>query len=79
MKQIGKVIHFYDKIGVAAIDLTAALKVGDTITIGEGDDAFEQKVESMQIEHDKVEKAKKGDSIGIKVDQSITGKAKVFK
>lgn len=79
MKLIGKVVHYYDKIGVVAIDLEAGLKVGDTVTIGEGDDAFEQKVDSMQIDNENVEKAKKGDSIGLKVSQPVKGKAKVFK
>ena len=79
MKLIGKVVHYYDKISVVAIDLDAPLKSGDTIVIGEGDDAFEQAVGSMQIEHEKVEKAKKGDSIGLKIDQPVKGKAKVFK
>ena len=77
--QIGKVVHFYPKISVAIIELTGSLKVGDKIVIGEGDDAFEHTVSSMEYEHKKLEEAKAGDSVGIKVDQRPTGHAKVFR
>ena len=60
-KEVGKVMSFYKKIGVAAIDLTEKLEVEDTILIKGHTTNFEQKVDSMQIEHEKVEKAKKGD------------------
>ena len=38
-----------------------------------------EEVKSMQIEHDVVESAKKGDSIGIKVTDKVRRKDKVFK
>lgn len=78
-KQIGKISHFFNKINVAVLELTTGLKVGDTITIGEGEEAFEQKVKSMQIEHENIKKAKKGDSIGLKVDKLVHVNWKVFK
>ena len=46
---------------------------------GVSKEEFEQKVESMQIEHEQVEKAKKGDEIAIKVDQPTKPGAKVYK
>ena len=67
LKEIGKVMGFYSKINVAAIELNDKLNVGDTILIKGHTTNFEQKIASMQIEHEKVEKAKKGDQIGIKV------------
>ena len=71
-KLIGKISHYFSNIGVAVIDLTSALKTGDTIRIIGGEDTdFDQEVKSMQIEHDKIEKAKKGDSIGIKVSKKV--------
>lgn len=69
MKPIGKVIHYYDKAGVAIVELKDQLKVGDRIKIERGENAFEQEVSSMQIEYKPVEKGEKGDSVGIKVDQ----------
>jgi len=78
--KIGKVTHFYDKIGVAIIALEKPLKVGDKIKFAKGsEDLFEQVVESMQIEHENVEKAKKGDVIGLKVDKEVKENTEVFK
>lgn len=69
-KPIGKVIHFYDKLAVAIIDLSSGgIKVGDELKFKRGDEEFSQKVESLQIDHKEVESVKKGDSFGLKVDQ----------
>lgn len=65
---IGKVIHYYDKIGVAVIELKKALKVGDKIKFVHGDNSFEQVVESMQLEHAQVTESKKGQEVAVKVD-----------
>jgi len=50
-EEIGRVSHYYAKIGVAVVDLTGGLKVGDEVLIEGGDSKVRQKVESMQIEH----------------------------
>lgn len=69
-KAIGKVIHYYDKLSVAIIDLTTGgLKVGDEIKFKHGEEEFAQKVESLQVDHKEVTEVKKGDSFGLKVDQ----------
>ena len=78
--KVGKVTHFYDKIGVAIIELTAGLAKGEKIKfVRGGEDLFDQEVKSMQIEHDKVEKAKKGDIVGLKTDVEVKEGADVFK
>jgi hypothetical protein len=47
---IGKITHFYDKIGVAVIEVTGhSIAVGDTVKISGHDQEFEQKVTSLQI------------------------------
>ena len=69
-KQIGKVVHYYDKLGVAIIDLDkGGLKVGDELKFKRGEEEFKQKVESLQVDHKEVDSVKKGDSFGLKVDQ----------
>jgi len=78
-KQIGIVSNYFDKVGVAAIKLTGALKVGESIEIKGGEVDLTQKVASMQIQHEKVEKAKKGDEIGIKVKGKVRKGYSVFK
>lgn len=77
-KKIGTVNHYYDKIGVAVLDLNSTLKQGDKIKFVRGDQEFEQTVDSMQVDHKSVKAAKKGDSIGLKVDQAIKPGAEVF-
>lgn len=78
-KLIGKVTHYFGKIGVAVIELSENLKVGDTIRIVGGETDFSQTVESMEIEHQKVEEAKAGDSVGLKVSQKVREGYKVYK
>jgi len=78
-KLIGKVIHYFDKIGVAVINLIAPLKIGDTIRIVGGDVDFEQEIDSMEVEHKKIDKAKKGDEVGMKVSQKIRNGYRVYK
>ena len=79
-KLIGKVSHYFDKIGVAVIDLSSPLKKGDTIRIQGGESTdFDQTIESMEVEHEKIEKAKKGDSVGLKVKEKVREGYKVFK
>lgn len=78
--KIGRVTHFYDKIGVAVVELTDTLSVGDKIKfVRGGEDLFEQSVESMQIEHERVETAKSGQTVGLKTDQDVKDAADVFK
>ena len=79
-KQIGVISNYFEHVGVAAVKLEAPLKVGDTLHIVGGEETdFEQEVDSMQIHHDKVEKAKKGDEVGFKVDKKVRKGYKVFK
>jgi len=78
---IGKITHYFSKIGVAVIEIEEGeLKVGDKIRIVGGEDTnFEQVVGSMQIEHQQVELARRGDVIGLKVDQKVREGYKVYK
>jgi len=79
-KQIGKISHFFDKASVAVLDLEGTLKVGDKILIEMGDGSnFEMDVNSMQIEHEQIKAAKKGQSVGLKTPEPVKGHAKVYK
>jgi len=79
-KLIGKITHYFSNIEVAVINLTAPLKVGDNIRIVGGQETdFEQEVSSMQIDHEEVKSAKKGDSVGTKVDEKVHEGYKAYK
>lgn len=80
MFKIGVVINYFDKLGVAIVELDGGLTAGDTIKfVKEGEDLFSQKVESIQVEHDKVDFAGKGATIGIKTEKEVMEGAEVFK
>jgi putative protease len=64
---VGKVVHYYDKIGVAIVKLKKPLAVGDKVKFVKGDDTFSQTIESMQIKHEPLTRGKAGDEVGIKV------------
>lgn len=78
-EEVGKVSDYFAKVGVAAIELTGSLSVGDTIHFKGHTTDFEQKIESMQIEHQNVEKANPGDSIGIRVSERVRQHDVVYK
>ena len=77
-KLVGKVEHYYVKIGVAVVELESALRIGDEIAIEGPSTSFTQKVESMQIEFEQVKEAKEGDAIGLKVNQPVKPKDNVY-
>ena len=77
---IGKVTDYFAKIGVAALVIeNGELSLGDTIHFAGHTTDFEQKITSMQIEHQAVESAKTGDAIGVKVKDRVRHGDKVFK
>jgi len=79
-KLIGEIIHYFSNIGVAVIKLSAPLSSGDTIHIVGGENTdFEQAVDSMEMDHKKIKKAKKGNEVGLKVKDKVREGYKVFK
>lgn len=71
LEKVGEIIHYFTKISVAVVDVSASLKVGDQIAIKGMTTNFEQKVGSMQIEGEDIEEAKDGDDIGMKVADRV--------
>ena len=79
-EEIGRISHYFSKAGVAAIEITQGfLAVGDTIRIKGHTSDFTQKVDSLQIDRQPVEKAVPGQSIGIKVVQHAREHDAVYK
>lgn len=78
-ERVGEVTHYFNKIGVAVLDLGADLKVGDWVHfLGHSTD-FEQRVESMQIEHANIEAASAGDDVALKVIDRVRRGDGVFR
>ena len=79
-EEIGKVIAFFAKPCVAAIEISAgSLSVGDTIRLKGATTDFEQKIESMEIDRNPVTTASVGQSVGIKVRDRVRPNDKVLK
>lgn len=78
-EKIGEVIHFFQKPMVAAIKLSAALKVGDKIHIKGTTSDFTLDVTSMQIDRNAVESAGAGADVGIQVAEKARQGDAVFK
>lgn len=79
VEEIGRVSHYYNKAGVAVVDLDTPLNRGETVTFQRGGVQFSQAVASMQIDHENVEQADAGSSIGLKVDQPVKPGAVVWR
>jgi len=70
-KPIGKITHYYGKIGVAIVKFNREVKVGETVHFKGPHTDFTQQISSMQYNHKDIQSAKKGQEVGIKVDQKI--------
>ncbi|HMA77168.1 MAG TPA: hypothetical protein VKO43_07665 [Candidatus Krumholzibacteriaceae bacterium] len=78
--EIGHVSDFFAHIDVAAVEVTAeGVKIGDTLHFKGHTTDFKQEVKSLQIEHDQVEEAGVGSSVGIKVKDKARSGDTVFK
>ena len=77
--EIGEVMTYYANIGVAAVELSGSVKVGDTMIFRGFTTDLEQKVDGMEIEHESVQEAKAGDQIGIKVPGKVRKNDRVYK
>ena len=76
---IGSISNYFSNISVAAFVIeSGTLKTGDTVHIKGHTTDIKETVSSIQMEHEMIETAKKGDDIGIKVAQKVRGGDKVF-
>jgi translation initiation factor IF-2 len=79
-EEIGKISHYFSKIAVCVVVITNGdLKVGEKIHIKGATSDVIMVVDSMQVDHDTVEEAKKGDSIGMKVPDRVREQDIVYK
>lgn len=77
---VGKIVHYFNNIEVGIVKIIkGALSEGDRIKIKSGSSEFEQEVKSMQINHQQVLKAKKGDVVGLKVKDKIKEGDEIYK
>lgn len=78
-KEIGEILHYYGHIQVAVIKLSDALNTGEKIRIKGHTTDFEQEVGSIQVDHNQIEKADKGQEVGMKVKDKVREQDKVYR
>ncbi len=78
---VGTVIHYYPRVSVAVVELSAPLAVGERIAVEDkqGKQVLSQAVESMQMDHRQVQTASAGQSIGLGVGERVHNGNKVYK
>ncbi len=78
--KVGEITHYYEKIGVAIVELDNTLAVGDKIKFAkDGSDLFTQSVESIQVEHEKRDSAGRGEVVGLKVNEAVKPGTEIYK
>jgi len=75
----GKVTHIYRKIGVVIVKLSDSVSVGDMLRFEGKNRDFEEEISSMQINHEDISSAKKGDEVGMKISGHASEGDKVYK
>jgi putative protease len=79
-RKIGKVTHYFDKLGVAAIEIEdRRLHKGDHLHIVGHTTDTEVVVESIEIEHHQIEEACEGQNVGIRVNEHVREHDDVYK
>ena len=69
--KVGKITHYYDKLGVGIIKLIKSLKVGQTVKISGKTTSFDQLVYQMQLDHKDIKSGKKGQEVGVKLNSKV--------
>jgi acyl-CoA hydrolase len=77
-RRVGTVTHYFDRIGVAVIELSKPLKVGDWVQFMGRTTEFEQRVTSMQVNHQNIDGGIAGDEVAMKVIEQVRPKDGVF-
>ena len=79
LEKIGEVTHYFPHVNAAAVKLLkSGLKVGDKIYIKGHTTDFKEKVESIQLDHEPISQAKKGQEIGLMVKSRVRIGDKVY-
>jgi hypothetical protein len=78
-KVIGIVTHYFPKVSAGVVKLKAPLALGDNIRIKGHTTDFTQTVTSMQINHVPIQRAKRGEEIGLLVNSRVRKNDVVYK
>jgi hypothetical protein len=77
-ERVGEVTHFFSQLGVAVVNLSQPLQVGDIVHFLGRNTDFEQEITSMQIDHEFIDAAYADDQVAIKVDRRVRSGDSVY-
>lgn len=81
-RKVGTISHYYDNIGVAVLEVTDnTVSCGDKIKVTDkdGEEKFSQELASIQMDHENIDEASKGQAVGIKINEAVSEGDLVFK
>ena len=78
-EEVGQVSDFFARVGVAGVQLTSTLKVGDTIHLKGHTTDLQMTVSSMQLDRVEIQEGKPGQAVGIKVPDRVRHGDTVYK
>lgn len=79
-KKIGEITHYFGDIGVAIIEVSEPLEIGDEVRIVGGENTdFTQQIKAMEVDHEEIEKASAGQEVGVKVREKVREGYEVYK
>ncbi|MBI1820388.1 MAG: hypothetical protein HY036_03430 [Nitrospirae bacterium] len=80
-QEVGKITHYYSHIGIGIVELgqQGKLRIGDALHIKGHTTDFEQVVNTMQIEHENIQEAGPGQTIGLQVREMVRVNDRVYK
>lgn len=76
---IGKVTHYFGHLEVAVMKLTGELHVGDEIHVKGHTSDFQQRMDSLEIDHKKVDTAGPASEVAFKVKEKVRAGDQVFR
>ncbi len=78
--QIGKVVDYYKKIGVAEVLISnGSIKIGTTLLFqGPTTGSKREKIEFLEIDHNSIKKATKGQTVGVKINSLVRKNDEVY-
>lgn len=76
---VGKVTHYFNHLGVAVLELSGELKIGDRIQVLGHITDFDQPVTSIEIKHHQIQSSGPGTEVALKVLDYVRAGDLVFK
>lgn len=76
---IGKITHYFPHVKAGVVKLKHPLTVGDTVKIKGHTTDFTYAISSIQIDRTSIQKAKKGQEIGLLVTSRVRKGDKIYK